>query len=67
MVNEIGIEIWQEFEYNGKLYTYELDGYKPLGVEDENGEDLPFNTPEGDAIYDAAIMHAAKLISGELI
>jgi hypothetical protein len=54
---------WYEFEFNGETYSYELDGYKPLGVENvRTGEYIGKPTPEHDAIYEAACQHATEIM-----
>ncbi len=40
-----------EFQYQNKTYSTEVDGYKPLGVYDEEGE-----TVSDDRIYEAAMV-----------
>jgi hypothetical protein len=56
---------WYEFDFEGKTYSYELDGYKPLGVECvETGEYIGGLNEEHDRIYEAAMAHAVSVRYG---
>ena len=57
----------KEFEYKGKNYGYELDGYKPLGVFEMDSEgnevrDLDFVSDEDYNIYEAACQDAVQYL-----
>ena len=58
---------FKEFEYKGKNYGYELDGYKPLGVcefDSEGNEvrDLDFVCDTDYDIYEAACQDAVQYL-----